>query len=120
MTFAVRVVASDPTPPFEQVRRQLADAIADGALPTGTRLPTVRQLASDLGLAPGTVMRAYRELEAFGLIATARGRGTTVSGTPRRDPAAALIELAASFVARARATGASDERIVAAVRDAVD
>lgn len=118
MTFAVRVAASDPTPPYEQLRRQLAEAIAGGALPTGTRLPTVRQLSADLGLAPGTVMRAYRELEASGLITTARGSGTTVSATPRRD-AAALAELAASYVARARATGASTERILDAVRDAL-
>jgi DNA-binding transcriptional regulator YhcF (GntR family) len=74
------VLTLDPagaTPPFEQVRRQLAARIHDGTLPPGTRLPTVRALAAELGLAPNTVARAYRELETAGLVAT-RGRGGTV------------------------------------------
>lgn len=66
-----------PVPPFEQVRAQLARQIAGGALVAGTRLPTVRRLADDLGLAVNTVARAYRELEAAGLVET-RGRGGTV------------------------------------------
>ena len=57
------------TAPFEQVRTQIAAAVADGRLDAGTRLPTVRQLAADLGLAANTVARAYRELEADAVIA---------------------------------------------------
>jgi DNA-binding transcriptional regulator YhcF (GntR family) len=62
-----------PVPPYEQVRAQLAGLIEAGQLATEVRLPTVRQLASDLGLAVNTVARAYRELEGAGLIET-RGR----------------------------------------------
>lgn len=72
----------DPTssePPFAQVQRQLTDQIRTGQLSSGDRLPTVRRLAGDLGIAPNTVARAYRELEIEGLI-EGRGRaGTFVS-----------------------------------------
>ncbi|HEV7949431.1 MAG TPA: GntR family transcriptional regulator [Glaciihabitans sp.] len=61
------------TAPFEQLRTQIIGQITDGTLPAGTRLPTVRRLADDLGIAPNTVARAYRELEADGFIET-RGR----------------------------------------------
>jgi hypothetical protein len=64
-------------PPFEQVRSDLARRINDGTLPAGLRLPTVRQFAADLGLAANTVARAYRELEAGGLIETAAGRAVS-------------------------------------------
>jgi len=73
----ITVDNSSPVPPFEQVRAQLATQIADGLLVPGTRLPTVRQLADDLGLAVNTVARSYRELEAAGMVET-RGRGGTV------------------------------------------
>ncbi|MBC7639012.1 MAG: GntR family transcriptional regulator, partial [Rhodoferax sp.] len=62
---------------YEQVRGTLATRIADGSLAAGTRLPTVRTLAADLGVAPHTVARAYRELEQAGLVDT-RGRAGTV------------------------------------------
>jgi DNA-binding transcriptional regulator YhcF (GntR family) len=68
---------SDPTPPFEQIRRQLSDDIRTGALGSGHRLPSVRQLAGDLRIAAGTVARAYAELEAEGLVESSR-RGTMV------------------------------------------
>ena len=62
-----------PVPPFEQLRLQLLEQVASGELPAGARLPTVRRLAEDLGIAPNTVARTYRELEANGAIET-RGR----------------------------------------------
>jgi DNA-binding transcriptional regulator YhcF (GntR family) len=65
--------AASPTPPYEQLRAQLARQIQDRSLAVGTRLPTIRRLAADLGLAVNTVGRAYRELEDAGLIET-RGR----------------------------------------------
>ena len=65
-------------PPFAQVRTQIAAAVATGQLDAGTGLPTVRQLAADLGLAASTVARAYRELEADAVIATYGRRGTFV------------------------------------------
>ncbi|WFE25414.1 GntR family transcriptional regulator [Solwaraspora sp. WMMD791] len=71
--------AASPTPPYEQLRAQLAKQIQDRSLAVGTRLPTVRRLAADLGLAVNTVGRAYRELEEAGLIETRGRAGSFVS-----------------------------------------
>jgi DNA-binding transcriptional regulator YhcF (GntR family) len=65
-------------PPFEQLRTQVAAMTVTGELEAGQKLPTVRQLARDLGLAVNTVARAYRELEADGIISTQGRRGTFV------------------------------------------
>ena len=119
MTVALRLEPGDPTPPYEQLRRQLATAIAAGLLAPESRLPTVRQLAADLGVAAGTVMRAYAELEGDGLLVTRRGRGTSVSASPSTLPVVErqrrLAELAASLVAQARRLGAADDEIRRAV-----
>jgi DNA-binding transcriptional regulator YhcF (GntR family) len=69
-----------PTPPYEQVREQLRAQVRSGELSPGTKLPTVRRLAGDLGLATNTVARAYRELEALGLIETRGRAGSVVTG----------------------------------------
>ncbi len=95
-----RIIAIDPSshiPPFEQLRAQVIDAVGSGALPPGHRLPTVRKLAEDLGVAPGTVARAYRELEASGVIETRGRNGTFVSFDA--DPARQQLERAAAAFA---------------------
>jgi GntR family transcriptional regulator len=112
----ITVDDSNPTPPFEQIRSQLAGLISVGTLPHGERLPTVRQLAADLRLAPGTVARAYSALEADGLIETRRGGGTRVSS--RVDLHADVQDAAAGLAAAARVRGLSLEEAVFAVRDA--
>lgn len=120
---ALTVVATDPTPPYEQLRRQLVALIQDGTLAGGQRLPPLRQLASDLGLAVGTVGRTYRELEAAGLIESRRGRGTRVADLPAAASAvetSALRRAAEDFVRRAVASGAERPAIVNAVRQALD
>jgi len=65
--------------PSEQIRDQVAGLITTGALARGDRLPSVRQLAADLQVAPGTVAKAYRALEAGGLIVSRAGAGSRVS-----------------------------------------
>jgi len=60
-------------PPFEQVRTGVIALVASGSLVSGSRLPTVRALAEQLGIAANTVARAYRELESDEVIET-RGR----------------------------------------------
>ena len=121
-TTLLRVVTSDPTPPFEQLRRQLAELISAGVLAPGDRLPPLRQLAADLGLAVGTVARTYRELEAAGLVRSRRGGGTRVQqAQTRQSPgqvAAALRSHAESFVQQARLLGAGDDEVRTAI-DAV-
>ncbi|PRX23005.1 GntR family transcriptional regulator [Actinoplanes italicus] len=70
---------ASPVPPFEQLRAQLAAQIQERTLAVGTRLPTIRRLAADLGLAVNTVGRAYRELEDAGMIETRGSAGSFVS-----------------------------------------
>jgi DNA-binding transcriptional regulator YhcF (GntR family) len=96
--------AASPIPPFEQIRSQIADLVRTGHLADGQRLPTVRQLAADLRVAPGTVARAYTALEQQGLIRTRRSRGTTViapAGAPPPDARTA----AATYAHTLRALG---------------
>ena len=117
----LRVDLSRPVPPYEQLRAQVAGLIAAGQLGPGARLPSVRQLAGDLGLAPGTVARAYTELEAAGLISTRHRGGTFVAETRPADSSRlqALAAAADSFAARARELGLSDEAAEASVRQAL-
>lgn len=75
----ISIDARSAVPPFEQLRVQLIEQVQNGELSGGTRLPTVRKLAEDLGLAPNTVARAYRELEADGFIETRGRNGTFVN-----------------------------------------
>ncbi len=75
----ITVDPSSPTSPVEQIRSQLAAQIRAGRLPADTRLPPVRQLAADLRVAPGSVAKAYKELESAGLLRTARAAGTRVN-----------------------------------------
>ena len=105
-------------PPFEQVRAQLAGLIATGQLLPGDRLPTVRALAADLGLAANTVARAFKELEAGGLVETRRRAGTVVaSGEHTAD--VAVMALAAKFAAAARDAGLDAAAAVDLVRAAL-
>jgi DNA-binding transcriptional regulator YhcF (GntR family) len=106
---------ASPIPPFEQVRAQLADLIRTGQLADGQRLPTVRQLAADLRIAPGTVARAYTALEQQGLIRTRRSRGTTVVAPPIPPPPDAR-SAAASYAGTARGLGLTLEDALTLVR----
>ncbi len=111
----MRLLVIDPgaeLAPYEQLRTQIAGMVADGELTPGQKLPTVRQLAADLGLAANTVARAYRELEADGVISTQGRRGTFVrsalldeGATPRRRSEAQAA--AAALASTARALGLS-------------
>jgi len=114
----IRIDAGTPTPPYEQVRAQLARQITDRVLPVGTRLPTVRRLAADLGLAVNTVARAYRELEEAGLVVTRGRAGTFVSagGERSRDLAHAA---ARQYAATVRALGLDEAEALAIVRAAL-
>ncbi len=100
------------TPPFEQLRTQVAAMTVTGELQPGQKMPTVRQLASDLGLAANTVARAYRELEADGVISTQGRRGTFIRSRllEQQDTATrpnAVRQAAKSFTETARRNGLS-------------
>nr|WP_237447736.1 GntR family transcriptional regulator [Nocardioides flavescens] len=98
------------------MRRQLVRLVETGALAPGDRLPPLRQLAGDLGLAVGTVARSYREVEAAGLLVSRRGGGTRVAADVRPTPAPRRLRaLADGFRTEARRLGFSD----AEIRDAL-
>jgi GntR family transcriptional regulator len=102
-----------PVPPYEQLRDQIATMVASGALAPGTRLPSIRQLAADLGLAVGTVGRAFRELEHEGVIVS-RGRHGTFTQEPATPPAAdrdaRLADAARSYAIAVRQLGATPDQ----------
>ncbi|GAB2766653.1 GntR family transcriptional regulator [Nocardioides salsibiostraticola] len=99
----ISVDTASSIPPYEQLRAQIASLVTSGTLPAGTRLAPVRQMAADLGLAPNTVARAYRELEADSVIETHGRRGTFVRSSRPSTPE--LHALVAEYVANARALG---------------
>lgn len=114
----------DPTSrvrPAAQLRELLARRILAGSLGPGERLPPVRELAATLGIAPGTVARAYRELEQAGLLVAHGRRGTFVTerlSLPADRRAARLDAAATRYVRRARQLGASRVEAVRAVERA--
>jgi DNA-binding transcriptional regulator YhcF (GntR family) len=114
----ISVDDTNPTPPFEQIRAQIENQIRLGKLTNGQRLPTVRQLAADLGIAPGTVARAYAGLESEGLIETRRGAGTRVS--LQSDAYPEVLDAAIEFAKAARARDLSLEAAILALRAAWD
>lgn len=106
------------TPPFEQIKEQVIALRASGGFTAGHRLPPVRQLATDLGLAANTVARAYRELEAAGIIETRGRQGSFVVGTDqsaRTEGATA----ASAYLAQIRSLGLSDDDAVTLLRLAI-
>ncbi|MBX7269209.1 GntR family transcriptional regulator [Micromonospora sp. Llam7] len=116
------LISIDPdstVPPYEQVRTQLAEQVGDGRLPVGARLPTVRRLAAELDLAVNTVARAYRELEAAGLLET-RGRHGTFVAPGRDDATDRLQRLAAEYADRAAQLGVPSAAALALVRAALE
>ena len=117
------IIAIDPVsavPPFEQLREQLATMIGAGTLRPGHRLPSVRQLAGDLGLANGTVARAYRELEQAGLVSTHGRHGTTVDPTTTLSAETRRVRLdeaATTFVRVVRQLGVPQADVAGACRE---
>jgi DNA-binding transcriptional regulator YhcF (GntR family) len=117
---------SSADPPYAQLVAQIRAAIDGGSLAPGTRLPTVRALATQIGLVPNTVAKAYRRLETCGYL---EGRGRAGTFVPDRLPvsddaadaanaADALAAAARAYLERARRLGADPGTAVEAVRRA--
>ena len=111
----ITVDPAAPEAPYEQVREQIRGQVLAGTLAPGTKLPTVRRLADDLGLATNTVARAYRELEALGVIETRGRAGSVVTGGGVER---AAREAAHEYAATLRALGLGAEDAVDLVRRA--
>ncbi len=98
----LRIDPASSAPPYEQLRDQIEALTRVGELAAGDRLPTVRRLAGDLGIAPGTVARAYRELELNGLLETRGRAGTFIANADANHAAQAAAH---TYVERIRALG---------------
>jgi DNA-binding transcriptional regulator YhcF (GntR family) len=112
----ITVDAASGVPPFEQVREEIRAQVESGVLAPGFRLPPVRALAGSLDLAANTVARAYKELEAIGVVETRGRAGTFVAGTGVES---SLRAAASAYVATARSLGRSDDEALDAVRRAL-
>lgn len=110
--------SASPIPPFEQLRAQLARQIQEHTLVVGTRLPTIRRLAADLGLAVNTVGRAYRELEEAGLIETRGAAGSFVSAAGEKGRERAR-RAAAEYAAVIASMGIDTDEAIRIVRAAL-
>ena len=106
--------------PFAQIKAAITHAIATGALLGGDQLPTIRQLAGDLDVAPNTVARAYRELEEDGLVRQRGRRGTEVA-SPRAEMSVDALARsdAEQFVRQARRRGLDAAAILSLVTTAL-
>ncbi len=107
--FQFRLDLKSGVPVYRQLIDQVLVAIAAGQLNAGDQLPTVRQLAVDLSINPNTVVRAYKELEIRGMLATQQGTGTFITAkkvkTDEAQRQKRLSQMVGEFVARVSAEG---------------
>ena len=111
------ILTVDPrsaVPPYEQIRQQVVGLVASGGLRAGTRLPTVRALAGNLGLAVNTVAHAYRTLEQDGVVETRGRKGTFVAARDAVEGQAQ--QAAAAYADAARRLGLDPAEAVRLVR----
>lgn len=113
MSVSIELATGTAVPESEQIRAQIQSQILAGALTADSRLPSVRQLAGDLGVAARTVAKAYSALEAAGLVTTSRSRGTRVA--PGRAAGNGLNRAARRFVLAARSADVSLAQALATV-----
>lgn len=124
MSAGITVDLRSATPPYEQIRAQISSLVAVGELTPGTRLPTVRSLAADLGIAAGTVARAYKELEAAGVVESRRRGGTFITeaaagGAGNAAPGtlpAAVTAAVGRYIEAGRNAGLGDEVLLDLLR----
>jgi len=106
-------------PIYRQIMDGIREMVASGVLEPGARLPSIRELASELRINPSSAVKAYNELRNAGVIVLDRGRGTFVSERPdlvsqsRHELLAADLE---ALLARARARGFAPEDVLESLR----
>ncbi|GAB3748577.1 GntR family transcriptional regulator [Yimella sp. RIT 621] len=105
-------------PTYEQICDQVAEGVRVGDFVVGSKLPTVRGLAADLRIAPGTVAKAYTELERSGLIVT-RGRAGTFICAGQDTAAEELERAARELVVRVRRWNPARADVLAVVEQAL-
>jgi DNA-binding transcriptional regulator YhcF (GntR family) len=118
----LRIDLGDERPLEDQIATGLRNAIAQGSVAAGQDLPSVRQLASDLGVHWNTVARAYRRLADEGLVTVRRGRGAVAGAghrAPQRVSRAAIRKRLADVVAAGLVGGLSRDDVVTAFEEAL-
>ena len=108
----------DPRPIYEQIQAELRRLMLTGALPPGSRLPSVRELAGQLAINPNTIQRAYRELEAEGYTVSVPGKGSYVSreNDAAKAHKAELMEKLSALTAELHSLGVSEEEMRAMIQ----
>jgi GntR family transcriptional regulator len=108
-------------PAYKQIANRLTAAMADGALKTGDRLPTIRELNELLGVNPNTVAKAYRELELKGIILSERGSGSFIQAQPPAPGAgekkARLGNLYDRLLADAASSGLTESELLSFIKE---
>jgi DNA-binding transcriptional regulator YhcF (GntR family) len=117
MSLKITIDPATATAPYEQLRGQIAEEARAGRLPVNYKLPTVRGLAQELGLAANTVAKAYRALEADGVIETRGRHGTYIAAGDARAREVAAV--ATAYVERTRRLGLDRDAARAAVDEAL-
>ena len=110
----------DPRPIYEQIQSELRRLMLTGALPPGSRLPSVRELAGQLAINPNTIQRAYNELETSGYCCSVPGKGCFAVHTYRAQDDARRLSLEhqlKELLQELRAMGVSEEDIQALCRE---
>jgi DNA-binding transcriptional regulator YhcF (GntR family) len=121
----LRVEPESAVPVYEQLRTQIVNMVTAGTMQPGTQLPTIRQLASDLGLAKGTVSKAYDELLRAGVVVSDGRRGTRVADEPgihrtKAEVTRELVTAAEQYAVAARQLGVDDQTAVDAASRALN
>jgi GntR family transcriptional regulator len=106
-------------PAYVQIVQQVRNSLLSGVLCPGDRLPTVKEVVSEIAINPNTVLKAYRELEREGLVEGRQGVGTFAVRRPAGPPPATQALLArslASWVRKARDAGLANADIESLLR----
>ena len=119
-SIGLRIDAGDAVPIWKQIEDGIRRLVAQGALPPGTPVPSVRGLASELIVNPATVAKAYQRLADAGVLVVRRGEGTYVADAPpemaRGERAALVREAAQRYAAAVTMLGATPDEAVDEVR----
>ena len=111
-------------PIYAQIREQLKEQILNGQIAEGSTLPSIRQLAKEVGVSVITTTRAYSELEAEGFIATMQGKGSVVLPTDndllREQYLLRIEEGLSTAIETARTMGMSMEELTEVFQNLMD
>ena len=116
---AFHLTARSNVPPYVQLVEQVRQALLNGTLRPGDRLPTVKEVVGALAINPNTVLKAYRDLEREGLVEGRQGVGTFVlrrPDGPSPSDQASLRRSLRAWITRAQEAGLADSDIESMVR----